>query len=288
MACSSTSPTWWRTRAATPCRPARRPGSLPNSASYATGRIRRSRRASKPRPTPDARCPPHRKGATRDTGSTFTDRPSGRAARQDAVTPATRPGVTGVVLAGGRGRRMGAADKGLLDFHGQPIVAHVIRRFAGQVDELLVNANRNVARYETFGYRVLRDATGEFLGPLAGLQGAMRTARHEWIATVPCDSPFLPVDLVARLRRDVENRGARAAVARSGGRLHPVFSICSRSLLCDLDDYLAAGGRRVMEWFGRAGAVEVDFDDESQAFENINGPDDLARLQSAAPPGSDA
>lgn len=195
--------------------------------------------------------------------------------------------ITGVILAGGLGRRMGGTDKGLQELNGQPMVAQVVARFVPQVDELLINANQNVARYEAFGYPVVADAITGFAGPLAGLHAALSAATSPLVATVPCDSPFLPLDLVARLHAALAESGAQFAVARTFAQAHPVFCLCRRDLLPHLADYLGRGERRFEGWYATLEVVDVAFDDEAAAFENINTREDLARL-SLKPAGSDA
>lgn len=190
--------------------------------------------------------------------------------------------ITGVVLAGGLGRRMGGTDKGLLELDGQPMAGRVIARLSPQVDELLVNANANAERYAAFGYRIVPDAIAGFAGPLAGLHAALTAAAHPLVATVPCDSPFLPVDLVGRLYAALHREGAQLAVARTEGRIHPVFCLCRREVLASLSDYLARGERRFGQWFEALRTVAVDFDDEAAAFENINTREDLERLSASA------
>src|SRR5438132_12007492 len=123
--------------------------------------------------------------------------------------------VTGIVLAGGQGSRMGGVDKGLQAFRGKPMAAHAIERLAPQVDELLINANRNPEAYARFGHRVIADEIAGFAGPLAGFERGLAHARGELVCTVPCDSPFLPADLVARLRSALERESAMLAVART-------------------------------------------------------------------------
>ncbi len=122
-------------------------------------------------------------------------------------------GITGVILAGGRGQRMGGVDKGLRELRGKPMVAWVLERFAPQVDEVLINANQNLDVYARFGHRVIPDEIGGFAGPLAGLQRGLSEARHALVATAPCDTPFLPADLVARLHAALA-RTASAACRR--------------------------------------------------------------------------
>ena len=181
--------------------------------------------------------------------------------------------VTGIVLAGGQGRRMGGVDKGLQLLRGKPMVAWVLERLALQVDEILVNANQNLEAYARFGHRVVPDAIGGFAGPLAGLQAGLSAAAYPLAVTVPCDSPFLPLDLVARLR---DALGANdLAVAKTGEQPHPVFSLVRRAVLAHLGAFLAGGGRKIDAWYATLKVVEVPFDDEAEAFRNINTREEL-------------
>lgn len=192
------------------------------------------------------------------------------------------PAITGVVLAGGLGRRMGGNDKGLQTLHGKPLAQWALERLAPQVDELLINANRNRERYAAFGYPVVADCLSGFAGPLAGLHAALSAATRELVATVPCDAPFLPSDLVACLLARLTADAAELAVARTPERSQPVFCLCRREVLPRLTAYLAGGGRKVAEWHATLKTVEVSFD-EVEAFANINTPEDLARCSPPAP-----
>lgn len=187
--------------------------------------------------------------------------------------------VTGLVLAGGQGSRMGGVDKGLAPFRGKPMVAHAIERLAPQVDEILVNANRNPEAYARFGHRVIADEIPGFAGPLAGFERGLAHARGQLVATVPCDSPFLPADLVARLRAALEGAGAQLAVARTGDQPHPVFCLMRREVHASLAAFLASGQRKIDKWYASLSVVEVAFDDETDAFANINTRDELAGLE---------
>lgn len=186
--------------------------------------------------------------------------------------------ITGTILAGGLGRRMGGVDKGLQELQGRPLVAWVLERLAPQVDEVLINANQNAARYADFACRVVPDQIPDFAGPLAGLHAAMSVARHPLLLTVPCDSPFLPGDLVSRLHAGLTAAHADLALARTGDQIHPVFCLCKTSLLGNLSDFLAAGNRKFGLWTSSLAMVEVAFDDVPQAFENINTRDELSRF----------
>ena len=189
--------------------------------------------------------------------------------------------VSGIVLAGGQGSRMGGVDKGLQPFMGRPMVAHAVERLAPQVDELLINANRNPEAYAALGHRVIADEIEGFAGPLAGFERGLAHARGELVATVPCDSPFLPRDLVARLRAALEREGAELAVAKTGAQAHPVFCLMRRSLHPSLRDFLAGGQRKIDRWYAAHKVVEVAFDDEADAFRNINTREELERLSGA-------
>ena len=190
--------------------------------------------------------------------------------------------ITGIILAGGKSRRMGGIDKGLMDFLGKPMVAHVLQRLAPQVDEVLINANREAERYAALGPPVVQDDIAGFAGPLAGLHKGMRVAAHPYVLTVPCDSPLLPMNLVQRLMQGLIERDADLAVAKTGAQAHPVFCLCRKSLLPDLEQFLNDGGRKIDAWYGRLNVAEVAFDDNPQAFANINTPGELLGLEQVA------
>jgi len=204
------------------------------------------------------------------------------------VIPAQRSTapVTGVVLAGGQGRRMGGADKGLVALGGRPMVAHVLDRIAPQVAEVLINANQNADRYAALGYPVVPDAVGGFAGPLAGLHAGLCRAAHALVVTVPCDSPFLPADLVARLAAALEADRAQLAVARTFDQPHPVFCLVRREVLPHLESFLAGGGRKIDAWYATLSVVEVPFDDEADAFRNINTAGELTDAEESRGPQS--
>ncbi len=185
----------------------------------------------------------------------------------------TREAITGLILAGGRGQRLGGVDKGLQPWRGTPLVDHALARLVPQVREVLVSANRNEADYAARGVRVLADASDDFPGPLAGVLAGLRAASTPWLAVVPCDSPRLPVDLFARLAAGVGDASG-AVVLRE--RLEPVCCLLSTALADDLERYLADGGRKVEGWVARH-AVPVKFDrpEDAEAFANVNTPEDL-------------
>ncbi|QRM17957.1 molybdenum cofactor guanylyltransferase [Dechloromonas sp. TW-R-39-2] len=189
--------------------------------------------------------------------------------------------ITGVILAGGLGRRMGGIDKGLQTLRGRPMAAWVVERLGPQVDELLINANQNAERYAAFGHRVVPDQIPDFAGPLAGLHAALSAATHPLVATAPCDSPFLPADLISRLFQALTAAEADLAVARTFDQPHPVFCLCKREVLPHLTEFLASGGRKIDRWYSTLKIVEVAFDDVADAFENINTQEELGRFESA-------
>ncbi|HJV54283.1 MAG TPA: molybdenum cofactor guanylyltransferase MobA [Noviherbaspirillum sp.] len=191
--------------------------------------------------------------------------------------------ITGLILAGGRGSRMGSVDKGLQSLRGVPMVKHAIDRLAPQVGAVMINANQNLERYREFGLPVWPDALSGFAGPLAGLQTGLMHCATDYLVTAPCDSPFLPHDLVARLATALEAADAELAVAATGedGRrqLHPVFCLMRTAVLPGLSAYLQDGGRRFETWCRARQFVEVLFPDDA-AFRNINTLEELHRLES--------
>jgi molybdopterin-guanine dinucleotide biosynthesis protein A len=183
--------------------------------------------------------------------------------------------VTGVILAGGRGTRMDGQDKGLLDYRGQRLVEYIVARFAPQVDELIINANRNEEIYSTLGHPVIADSITGFAGPLAGMLAGLEHAAHEQVVFIPCDSPVVPDDLVARLLNTAKHAGSQVAIAHDGHRLQPLHALISRSRLSSLEDYLASGERRTDAWMQSEAATTVMFKDFPNGFINLNTPADL-------------
>jgi molybdenum cofactor guanylyltransferase len=190
--------------------------------------------------------------------------------------------VTGLILAGGRGSRMGGVDKGLQFFHGRPMVARIMDRLAPQVDKLAFNANQELETYKNFGLPVWPDRMLDFPGPLAGLQTGLTHCDTPYLVTVPCDSPFLPMDLVTRLRDALEMENADIAYVATGAadskQTHPVFCLARTSVLPSLNAYLERGERRMGTWIRSLRAVEVNFADEA-AFQNINTIEELRKLE---------
>ncbi|MGJ7457378.1 molybdenum cofactor guanylyltransferase MobA [Halomonas sp. MA07-2] len=194
----------------------------------------------------------------------------------------TQHELTGLILAGGQGRRMGGVDKGLVAFHGRPLVAHVGERLAGRVAEVLINANRSQAQYAALADRVIEDAEGGFQGPLMGIYSGLRAAATPWLVVVPCDTPALPDDLVARLAAGLGD--ADIAVACDGERLHPVVALIRTALADDLAIALAGGERKIDRWYARHAWRRVDFSDCPAAFANLNTDDERQRLEAVLSP----
>jgi molybdenum cofactor guanylyltransferase len=190
-----------------------------------------------------------------------------------ASTSIDKHQITGLILAGGKGTRMGSVDKGLQVFRGAPMVEQVLQRLRPQVGKLIINANQHLDTYETLGAPVYPDEFPGFAGPLAGLHSGLMHCETPYLVTSPCDSPFLPLDLVDKLSAALMAANADIAVAVTGESLkqqrHPVFCLLARQLKDDLADYLGSGGRKMDAWFSRQSQVDVWFADES-AFANIN------------------
>lgn len=186
------------------------------------------------------------------------------------------PALSAGILAGGEGRRLGGADKGLVLYRGLPLVRHVMAALADQCGECIVSANRNLDVYEAFGVRVVRDVAGR--GPLAGLAALLAVARHDWLLCVPCDAPLLPARLGERLWQAAEAAGAEAALLHDGARDHPTFCLVRSRLAAAAETgALADGG--LGDWLLAQGAVRL----HAPAPINLNSADDFARLGSGSP-----
>lgn len=189
--------------------------------------------------------------------------------------------ISGIILAGGRGTRMGTVDKGLQLFQGTPMVQQIVQRLAPQLGALMINANQNLDAYRVFGLPVWPDVMPDFAGPLAGLQAGLSHCETDYLLCAPCDSPFLPDDLVARLYAGLQEAQADLALAvtihAGKPQRHPVFSLMKSSLLPQLTDFLQTGGRKMDAWLATLATIEVLFDDDA-AFSNINTLEELKIL----------
>lgn len=195
------------------------------------------------------------------------------------MTTIAKDEVTGLILAGGRGSRMGGVDKGLQLLHGLPLARHAMERLAPQVGAMMISANRNLEAYAALGAPVWPDADADFAGPLAGFLAGLSHCRTEWMVTVPCDTPRFPDDLVARLAAAVRDAPAAVAVTVQEGarQREPVFCLLRRDLEAKLAAYVRAGGRKINLWLSSCGCVDVVFP-EASAFFNANTTEELHRL----------
>ncbi len=191
------------------------------------------------------------------------------------------PAITAVILAGGQGRRMGGMDKGLLEFDGRPLIEILLDKLRRQSVAVLINANRNQALYAGYGHPVVSDELEEYQGPLAGFASAMRAATTDYILTLPCDSPLLVDDYVARFISAQADNGATVNVAFDGERLQPVHALMRVDLLPSLRAFLDRGERKIDRWYAEHDFARVDFSDCADMFRNINTPDDKQALEAA-------
>ena len=187
--------------------------------------------------------------------------------------------ISAIILSGGRATRMNGVDKGLVLLQNKPLIQHVIGRLKPQVGEMLINANREIVHYQAFGLPVIQDEDADFIGPLAGFILGLQHAKHNYVLTVPCDSPLLPLDLADRLNNSMAAARADIAIASSDGDIYPVFCLMKKSVLPSLLAYIVSGERKVSAWQKSLNYIEVDFSDNSQAFTNLNTFDDLADLE---------
>ncbi|QIG04489.1 molybdenum cofactor guanylyltransferase MobA [Proteus sp. ZN5] len=183
--------------------------------------------------------------------------------------------ITGGILAGGQATRMGGADKGLQILHGQPLYRHIAQKLAPQVDSILISANRNLEQYRQSQYPVITDEIEGFSGPLAGMLTLLKQASTPWVAFVPCDVPYFPLNLVEKL---YEQRGEALAVyVDDGEREHPTLALLNRRIIPMLEAYLAQGDRKLMLFMKQINAHSVLFADQAHAFINLNTPDDIEK-----------
>jgi molybdenum cofactor guanylyltransferase len=187
--------------------------------------------------------------------------------------------ITAVILAGGMARRMDGQDKGLIELNGRPMIEYIIEALKPQVDSILINANRNLEQYRGYGYPVVKDIMGDYLGPLAGMASGLQACSSDRILTVPCDSPFVPPVLVAKLNAGLLEQDADLSVANNSERMQPVFAIIRRHLLASLLAYLGDGGRKIETWYAEHKMALVDFSDWPDTFININTPEDKTAVE---------
>jgi molybdenum cofactor guanylyltransferase len=182
--------------------------------------------------------------------------------------------ITAVILAGGKARRMGGEDKGLIELHGRPLLDYIIAGLRPQAGQIIINANRNLERYHAFGYPVVADMMGDFFGPLVGMATGMQAATTPFILVVPCDSPFVPAQLCDMLLHAMEKADAEISVAHDGTRMQPVFALLQCKLLPGLLAYLNEGGRKIDTWYAQHRLALADFSAMPDVFLNMNTPED--------------
>ena len=187
--------------------------------------------------------------------------------------------ITAVILAGGKARRMGGEDKGLITLKGRAMIDYIITALRPQAGNIIINANRNQQQYGAFGLPVVADMLDDYLGPLVGMATGMHVTDQPYIVTVPCDSPFIPNMLVETLYRTLHNKQADISVAHDGARMQPVFALLRCELLPSLLAYLEAGGRKIDTWYSQHHTVLADFSDSPDTFMNLNTPEDKLALE---------
>jgi len=191
--------------------------------------------------------------------------------------------ITGLILAGGRAQRMGGIDKGLIPFHNKALIESAIARLKSQVSSILINANRNITKYASYGYPVIPDETSDFSGPLAGFAAGLKTCNTPYLLTSPCDSPLLPIDLGIKLAAEMERGDFQLVYASSketDGKVwaQPVFCLMHVNLQKSLNAFLQKGDLKIDRWFKEVRSSTVMFDDP-QAFANVNTPEELKQLE---------
>ena len=194
--------------------------------------------------------------------------------------------ITGLILAGGRAQRMGGIDKGLIPFHGKPLIESAIARLQNQVSSIIINANRNITKYAAYGYPVMMDETPDFSGPLAGFSAGLKVCQTPFLLTSPCDSPLLPIELASRLAKEMvagDYQLVYASSKESDGKVwaQPVFCLMRTNLQESLEGFLQKGALKIDRWFKELHSSTGVFDD-AQAFANVNTPEELKILEEAS------
>ena len=187
--------------------------------------------------------------------------------------------ITGVILAGGRGQRMGGLDKGLIEINHKPLAAHVLAALRPQVGAVVISANRHQERYAALGCPVISDSVGEYYGPLAGMASAMQFVTTPYILTAPCDAPLLPSDYAQRMSAALSRADAEVCLAHDGTRQQPVYALLRRAMLPELLAYLERGERATWRWFAQRRLASADFSDQAEVFMNVNTPEERAALE---------
>ena len=194
--------------------------------------------------------------------------------------------ITGLILAGGRAQRMGGIDKGLIPFHGKPLIESAIAKLKPQVQTIVINANRSITKYATYGYAVIMDETSDFSGPLGGFSVGLKACKPPYLLTSPCDSPLIPNNLAELLAAEMERGDFQLVYASSkevDGKVwaQPVFCLMRSNLQDSLNQFLLKGDLKIDRWFKELRSSTVIFDDP-QVFANVNTPEELKKLEEVA------
>lgn len=190
--------------------------------------------------------------------------------------------ITALILAGGKGRRLGGADKGKVKFNGKCLIEHVIAAIKPQVATVIINANRHLDDYSLYGYQVISDNLAGFQGPLAGYASGLQAISTPYMVVVPCDGPWIYKDLVCRLAKTMASQNAEISVAHDGQRMQPVYCLLGRTLLPSLEEFLSQGGRKIDKWYTCHAVALADFSDIPNCFYNVNTRQDITELQKRA------
>jgi len=194
------------------------------------------------------------------------------------MNPVSKKNVTVIILAGGKGRRMGGQDKGLIAFKNDSLIKHIIDAISQQADNILINANRNIEKYAKYGYPVVEDSLSDFQGPLAGFMAAMSVAKTEYILTLPCDGPIIVENYLEKMIRGLNNAGREIAVASDGQRMQPVYALIPVNLQSSLHKFLSEGERKIDKWYQQHETSLVEFNPESGLFTNMNTLEDIRKF----------
>ena len=186
--------------------------------------------------------------------------------------------IASLILAGGRSSRMDGKDKGLLPLNNRPMIAHVINRLKPQVSQIVISANRHIEQYQKFGYDVLLDDYDDFRGPLAGMARGLSHINSDYLLTVPCDGPLLPLDLAERMLHFAHENQAQAILAFDGKYRQPTYNLIHKTLLSELNHSLKNNEHKLGKWLMDHGALNLDFSDQPSAFINVNTPSDLEQI----------
>ncbi|MCP3849024.1 MAG: molybdenum cofactor guanylyltransferase MobA [Gammaproteobacteria bacterium] len=186
--------------------------------------------------------------------------------------------ISGLILAGGRSSRMDGSDKGLLKLLDKPMIEHVINRLKPQVEEIIISANRHLESYQKFGYLVLVDDYDDYRGPLAGISRGLSQTKSDYLLTVPCDGPLLPMDLGQRMLAAAQKEKVQAVLAFDGHYRQPTYNLIHKDLLPAINQSLENNEHKLGKWLMDNGAISLDFSDQKSAFVNVNTPDDLNLL----------